>query len=103
PQNLLVSLISFQHARARIAYFYRERILVQFEDGDVLEFVALLFSHVNLAARKLIDHLIAAKERHRIARSKIENSAAQLFLGSRRSLHVEPETDHRAEKRDPCE
>jgi hypothetical protein len=79
---------------------YGERSLVHFEDSDVLEFVAFFFPNVDLASRKLIDHLIAAKERHRIAGSEIENGAAQFLLGGRRGLHVEPEADRRAQERD---
>src|SRR5207249_11768282 len=82
------------------SHLYRQRILVQLEHSDVLELVALFFADVDLAPGKLVDYLIASKERHWISRGQIENRAAQFFLRSRRSLHVEPETDRCAAKRD---
>jgi len=71
-------------ARARVSPFHRQRVLVQFEHSDVLELVTLLFPNINFAPRKLIDHLIATKQRHGIARGQIENGAAQFFLRCRR-------------------
>src|SRR5438477_396908 len=62
---------------------------------------SLFFAHVDLSPRKLIDYLIAAKKRHRITRSEIENGTAQFFLRGRRSLDVEPEANRSAKKRDP--
>src|SRR5438067_1085234 len=99
-ENLLVRQISFEHPFLRESHLYRHRILVQLEDSNVLELVALFLANVNLAPGKLVNDLIASKERHRISRGQIENRAAQFFLRSRRSLHVEPETDCRAADRD---
>ena len=95
-ENLLVRQIGFEHARARVRHFYRQRVLVQFEDSDVLELVTFFLSNVNFAPGKLIDHLIAAKKCHRIARSEIEYRASQFFLCCRCNLNVKPETDHSA-------
>ena len=80
--------------------FTGQRLIVHLEHGDVLELVPFLFADVNPATGKLIDHLIAAKKRHRIARGEIENRAAQFFLCGRRNLHIKPETNHRATNRD---
>src|SRR5215510_4153726 len=99
-QDLLVRQISFQHPGAGVGDFHRERTLVHLEHGDVLELVAFFFADVNPPARELIDHLIASEERHRVARCKIENGAAQPFLRSGRHVHIEPETNHRATERD---
>ena len=99
-ENLLVRQIGFQHAGTRVSHFYRQRVLVQLEHSDVLELVTLFFPHVNFAPGKLIDHLIATKERHRISRREIENGTAQFFLRCRRDLHIEPETDQSARQRD---
>src|SRR6266513_5741245 len=91
-ENPFIRQIGFQHSRPRVSHLYRQRILIQLKHSNVFELVALLFANVNLAPGKLIDHLVASEERHRISSSKIENRAAQFFLRSRRSLHVEPET-----------
>ena len=99
-QDLFVRQISFEHPGARVSHFHRQRILVHLEHGNVLELVAFLLANVNLAAGKLVDDLVAAKKRHRISRGQIENGAAQFLLRGRRNLHIEPETNRRADDRD---
>ena len=85
----------------RVRDFDRERFVVHFEHGDVLELVPFLFADVNSPAGELVDNLIATKKRHRVARGQVENSAAQFLLCGRCDLHIEPETNRRATKRDP--
>ena len=58
---------------------------------------------VNFAARKLIDHLVAAEKRHRVAGCEIENRAPQFLLGRGRDLHVEPKTNDGANRSDDRE
>src|SRR6266496_4222814 len=99
-QDLLVCQVGFEHAGARVSHLHRHGVLVQLEYGDVLELVTLFFPNIDFAPGKLIDHLIAAKERHWIARGEIENGAAQFFLCCRRDLHIEPETHHSARQGD---
>ena len=99
-ENLFVRQICFQHASMRVSHLYRQRILVQLEHSNVFQLVAFFFAHVNLASGKLVDHLIAPKKGHRIARGQIENSTTQFFLRSGRSLHVKPQTDYGANNGD---
>ncbi len=53
---------------------------------------------INLAARKLIDHLVAPEKRHRVASREIENRAPQFLLRRGRDLHIEPERDEGADR-----
>ena len=99
-KNLLVRQVGFKHAGARVSHLHRHGVLAQLKYGDVLELVALFFPNIDFAPGKLIDHLIAAKERHWIARGEIENGASQFFLRGGRDLHIEPETHHSAHQRD---
>src|ERR1051326_2673364 len=92
-QDALVWEIGFEAAPAGKGHFHWHRMFVQLEDGDVLELVAFLFADVNFSAGKLIDDLITAKERHRIARGHVEDRAPQLFLRSRRHLDIQPEAN----------
>ena len=99
-ENLFVRQIGFEHPRTRECHLYRQRVLVQLEHSDVLQLVALFLADVNLAPGKLIDHLVASEKCHGIAGRQIKNGAAQFFLRSRRSLHVEPGTDRRTDECD---
>ena len=99
-QDLFVRQIRFEHTGARVRDLHGQRLLVHLEHGNVLKFVPFLFADINPAAGKLIDDLIAAKKRHRIPRGEIKNGTAQSLLRGRRNLHIEPETNRRANNRD---
>src|SRR5205807_4957080 len=74
-QDATVRQIGFKTALARMGDFHRHRFVVGLEDKNVLELVSLFSIDVNFPARKLIDHLVAAEERHGVARREIKNRA----------------------------
>ena len=63
-----VRQIRFQHSGAGVRHPDGKIMVVHLEDEDILQLVALFFPDVNLSARKLIDHLVAAKTRRILAR-----------------------------------
>ena len=97
-KDSLVLKIGFQHATARESHLHRQRIFIQLKNCDVLKSIAFLFANINFSAGKLVNHLIAAEERHRITRGEVENCAAQFFLCSWCDLHVQPRTDRREDE-----
>src|SRR5205814_10360695 len=102
-EDAFVIEIGLEHTGARERHPHRHRFLIELEHGDVLKFVAFFFADVNFSPGKLIDHLVAAKKRHRITRGEIENGTAQFFLRGRRYLDGEPETKRRAHERNNAE
>src|SRR5947209_7401987 len=97
-KNALVWQIGLEHAATCVSHAGGKRIIVHFEDDDVLKLVPLFFTNVNFAAGKLINDLITAEEGHRITRREVKNCAAQLFLCGGRDLNVEPKTNRTANK-----
>ena len=75
-QNPFVLEIGLEHAGARKRYSHRHRFLIELEHGDVLELVPFFFADVNFSSGKLVDHLVAAEQSHRIACGQIEDGAA---------------------------
>ena len=73
-EDALVWQVGFEHAAAGVHDTERHRVLVMLEDDDVLELVSVFSADVNLAPGKLVDHLVAAEKRHRIARREIQES-----------------------------
>src|SRR5256886_7561827 len=102
-QDPFVIEIGLEHSGPRERHPQRHRFLIELEDGDVLKLVPFFFPDVNFSPGKLIDHLVAAKKRHRVARRQIENGAAQFFLRRRRHLDRKPETKRRAHERNNAE
>src|SRR5258708_38677987 len=102
-QNPFVLEIGLKHAGAGERYSHRHRFLIELEHGDVLELVPFFFADVNFSTGKLIDHLVTAEERHRIARGQIEDGAAQFFLRGWRHLDREPKTKRGRRQRDNSE
>src|SRR6202011_221050 len=98
-QDPFVIEIGFEHASAGERHSHWHRFLIELEHGDVLELVPRFFTDVNFSPGKLVDHLIAAEERHRIARGQIKDGAAQFFLRGGRHLDREPKTKRRAHER----
>jgi len=102
-QDPFVIEIGLKHSSFGKGHPHRHRFIVELEHGDVLKLVPFFFADVNFSPGKLVDHLIAAKERHRIARREIENGAAEFLLGGRRDVDREPKTNHGAEERNDAQ
>src|SRR6516165_12691442 len=66
----------------------------------IVQHRAFFVSNVYLPIRKLIDDLIAPKERQRIVRSQIERGGAQFNLRDRSHIKIDPETDPEESHRD---
>src|SRR5438105_9492013 len=65
-QDAFVLEIGLEHAGFGERHPHRHRFVVELEHGDVLELVPFFFADVNFSPGKLIDHLVAAEERHRV-------------------------------------
>ena len=65
-QNSLVRQIGFQHSSPRESNSNWQRLFVHLKNGDVLEFVALLLSNVNLATGEFVNDLITAEKLSRL-------------------------------------
>ncbi len=99
-KDALVRQIGLEHAGARVGHLHRHGVGAHFKNNDVLELVSFFLADVNFASGKFVDHLVAAKKRHRIARGQIKNRAAQFFLRGRSHLDVEPQANRGADERD---
>src|SRR6266436_3291647 len=75
-EDAFVIEIGLEHSGPRECHSHRHRLLIELEDGDVLELVAFFFTDVNFSSWKLVDYLVTAEKRHRIARGQVENGAA---------------------------
>ena len=86
-ENSFVRQIGFEHARsAQMSLRIGSDVSSISKTMMFSSLFPVFLADVNFSAGKLIDHLVAAEERHRIARREIEDRAAHFFLRRRRDL-----------------
>ena len=78
-----------------VNHFYRLIVLIELENDEVLETLALLGSNIDPTVRELVDHLVGAKQSRRIAGGDVDNGLGHLLLGAGCHLDIDPETNSR--------
>ena len=79
--------------------FHRHEVVVHFIDEQIEKFRAFAALDVDFFARKILDHLVAAKHRQRILRGDGVKRLLHLRLRARRDLDIDPQAHAHAQHR----
>jgi hypothetical protein len=98
-QNPLVWQIRFQHSRAGKGHPHRQRLLIHFKNRNILEFIAVFLSDINLRPgnRRSLDRCRKAPSDFWLRDRRDWNA---VFPAPRGDLHIQPQANGGADESD---